>query len=283
MRRKHLLRVAVAGAVLAATAVAAWAATAVGFPKSTSTLGGEAYSDANGKIEEEVGPGTNTWAAARGEMTDKHALDSDGDGQPDLKNKSSGAATDLLEFNGLILEAEVPRWLGVVGGRMQVGSGAYQGLNFAGKIEARARGELAIWGDISNDPKVAAAEVVTSNKLQPGWYDLVVEVPGKEPQDPPRQVVVPKQGHIVKPSSDLGPGGDWIWIAAAGVVNIRQPDLDVSYRSKASGAIEIDFAITGKESADFTVEQENGQWRGILLAWDWMPQAPRLLKVFRVK
>ncbi|MCC6465997.1 MAG: hypothetical protein IT463_11720 [Planctomycetes bacterium] len=263
--------------MLACSAVGVWAGTAAGESKPSGGVSGVSYKDKNGKMELEFGA-ASTWAAARGNISNKHDVTAHPPGQPDLKKSASGGATDRTVFSGMIMETEAPLWTGLLTAKMQVGAGAYTSLNFNRKIEAKATGVIAAWGDAAGLPRVAAAEVLTTNQQQPGKYDLTVDVGGT-----PMTVV--GGGRHARPTTDIGPpGGHWTWISAHPWFLARfNNQIQFTYESRASGSMEIDFLTKGKETADFTVEQEfQGAWRGLVLAWEVAPQF-KLLRAFSLK
>ncbi|MCC7510709.1 MAG: hypothetical protein IT464_15200 [Planctomycetes bacterium] len=121
------------------------------------------------------------------------------------------------------------------------------------------RGELALWGD--GGPAFAATEVTTTNQNAPGNYDIDVVVDGVT-------YTVADGGSYHKLANPLGMGGGFKQIGTGQVFTKLGSGWRLTYESRASGWLEIDFAAAGRESASFSVSQASSQWAGHVQAWD---------------
>ncbi|MCL4729376.1 MAG: hypothetical protein KJ044_02930, partial [Planctomycetes bacterium] len=198
------------------------------------------FNDANGQIEMCRG-GAATWADGNGRL---RAND------PALTKAARGIVVDNKECTGVITEAINPHWTWSVSATMTISSNGYTTGASNNKVEGRGRGELALWGD--GGPAYAAAEVTTTNQHAPGNYDIDIVVNGFT-------YTVSNGGSYHKLANPLGGGGGFRRINTGQTFTKFGPGWRMKYESRASGLLEIDFSIAGRESASFTVSQSGGQ------------------------
>lgn len=219
------------------------------------------FRDANGAIEMRRG-GTATWADGSGRL---QAND------PTLTKSADGEVTDNKECTGVIVEAVNPQWTWAISAGMTVSSDGYLGAAFNDKVEGGARGELALWGD--GGPAFAAAEVVTTNQHPQGRYDIDIIVDGVT--NP-----IANGGSYHKLGNQFGGGGGARDIRTGQAFVKFGSGWRLTYESRASGWVEIDFTAAGRERASFSVSQANAQWTGFVQAWDFGPSGPTLLGIW---
>ncbi len=187
---------------------------------------------------------------------------------PALTKDADGEAIDNKECTGVIVDAANPQWTWAISSGMSVSSNGYTSATFNDKVESGGRGELALWGD--GGPAFAAAEVVTTNQSPPGRYDIDIVVAGVTH-------TITNGGSYHKLANPLGTGGGFRDIGTAQVFTKFGSGWRLTYESRASGWLEIDFTTAGRESASFSVSQANGQWSGFVQAWDFTVSGPVLL------
>lgn len=248
---KRLARMsAVMMALVSSAAVVLAGATVALNPGGSGPSGN--YTDANGSIEMRKGANA-TWADGTGSM---RAID------PTAEKKTDGDAVDNKECTGVIDEAINPMWQWGFTSSMTVSSGGYISASFKNKVEGGARGELAIWGD--GGRVCAGAEVVTTNQNAPGNFDIEVDVDE-------RKYTITDGGSYHRLDNPLGNGGGTRDIATGQSYTKWGAACRFIYESRVRGWLEIDFSAAGPERASFAMDQINGQWGGVVMAWDYDP------------
>jgi len=265
MRMSLAVRYLVAFLCVAVWSLVAFAAASANLEKTPSgyDLGGE-FEDDNGNLEEEHGE-DSTWAQVRGiiEANDTGATAS-----------KSGGAFDKKDCVGVIANAETPLWLVDLSATMGIYSSGYHSANYDGELDATARGVLAIYGDFTGSPLYTAAEAKTSTSHAVGNYNIEVTINGD-------QHGVDDGGLCKRPSNPLADRN----VSQSIEFDNQQfgkwgERLPFTYESKATGSMHIEMSETGPEKALIDVDQNEGAWTGLAVAWDMLIPVPELIQAF---